>query len=118
MYDTDIGNALRKACQSDQDNGTMHLAEAARLVRKDILNINMSFNGSFEQGCQEASVPKSLVTFIHMILEGSNIEYMTDNGLWASLHHPRDPPKVDVSLLVWDLPLIDWIINVGLRSLG
>lgn len=85
MYDTDIGNALRKACQSDQDNGTMHLAEAARLVRKDILNINMSFNGSFEQGCQEASVPKSLVTFIHMILEGSNIEHTTDNTSVAIL---------------------------------
>ena len=33
----DIGTALKKACEGDTDMDIVHLAEAAKLVRRDML---------------------------------------------------------------------------------
>ena len=37
IYNEDIGTALQKACESDTDMDTVNLAEAAKLVRRDMV---------------------------------------------------------------------------------
>ena len=44
------------------------------IIRRDMLEIHTSFDGSFPVGCQEDAVPKSLVALISMIMDGPNIK--------------------------------------------
>jgi len=52
-YDSAVGDAIVKAC-SDEDEEAMELANAAKIVRKHILNCGHSFNGSL---CEPDNVP-------------------------------------------------------------
>ena len=52
-----IGSALSKACEYDADNKA-----AAKIVRRDMLQLKNKFDGSFDSKCQEESVPSSLMT--------------------------------------------------------
>ena len=70
-----VGNAIRKAC--DHDSDAMQLARAAQVVRKEMFNKKFYFDGSFKPGCQQDSVPKSLLALLNMILKGPNIEHQT-----------------------------------------
>lgn len=69
----DIGVALRKACESDADDDALTLSRAARIVRKDIMNSQIKFNGSFLPNCQAEAIPHSLATLVAMLLYGPNI---------------------------------------------
>lgn len=69
----DVGAALRKACEHDADNDAVHLARAAKIVRRDILKVKQDFSGSFDAQCQEKSVPISLLALVSMVLYGPNI---------------------------------------------
>lgn len=82
IFDNDIGSALRKAC--DYDNDALHLTRAARFVRREMFEKRFSFDGSFKQGCQKDSVPQSLLALVNMILEGPNIKHQTQNVTTAS----------------------------------
>ncbi len=44
-FENDVGGALKKAC--NYDNDAMHLACAAEVVRKEIFEKNYIFDGSF-----------------------------------------------------------------------
>ena len=68
-----IGSALSKACEYDADNDAVILARAARIVRRDMLQLKNKFDGSFDSKCQEESVPSSLMTLVSMVLNGPNI---------------------------------------------
>ena len=69
-YNDDVGNALRNACLDDCDDEAICLAKAAEIIRRDMTNVDTQFDGSsFEQGCQEASVPRSLLALVSMILD-------------------------------------------------
>ena len=70
----DIGQALRKACHHDADNDAVHLARAAKVVRKDMFKVKQNFDGSFGRTCQEDSVPASLLALVSMVLNGPNIQ--------------------------------------------
>ena len=70
-----VGNAIRKSC--DHDSDAMQLARAAQVVRKEMFNKKFYFDGSFKPGCQQDSVPKSLLALLNMILKGPNIEHQT-----------------------------------------
>ncbi len=41
----DIGTALRQVCENDVDNDAYILAQAARIVRKEIMNTTIQFDG-------------------------------------------------------------------------
>ena len=69
-----IGSALSKACEYDADNDAVILAEAAKIVRRDMMQLKNTFDGSFDNKCQEKSVPSSLVTLVSMVLNGPNIK--------------------------------------------
>ena len=74
----DIGNAIRKAC--DHDNDATLLAPAAQVVHKEMFDKKFYFDGLFKPGCQQDSVPKSLLALLNMILKGLNIEHQTHIG--------------------------------------
>ena len=74
VYKEDIGSALAKACQHDIDSDAVHLARAARIIRKDIFQSSQPFNGSFSDKCQQESVPQLLLTMVSMMLEGAGIK--------------------------------------------
>ena len=64
----EIGDVLKEA--KDKDSEAQHLAKAANIVRRDILQIKNSFNGTFEPECQRNPIPASLKTLISMIIKG------------------------------------------------
>jgi hypothetical protein len=73
-YNKDIGLALKKVAESDHDTDAIHLAKAAKIVRKDMLEKVNKFNGTFMKYCQQDSVPKSLLALVAMILDGPSIK--------------------------------------------
>ncbi|CAG2215782.1 unnamed protein product [Mytilus edulis] len=63
-FKDDIGPALKRVCLEDFDNEFVNISKAATFVRKDIFASNSEFKGTFPKGCQEASVPQSLLSLI------------------------------------------------------
>ena len=72
-FEHDIGTALAKACELDDNEDAMHIARAAQIVRRHIFDEAKPFNG-FPKQCQEDSVPKLLLTLVNMVLEGPSIK--------------------------------------------
>ncbi len=69
-----IGLAIYKVCKQDYEEDGICLSSAAKIVRKQILQHNQAEDkGLFEESCQEASVPRSLVTLIGTIICGTDI---------------------------------------------
>ena len=69
-----VGGAVRDAYLHDYDGEAMHLARAAKIVRRDILQLTNLFSGSFDKSCQYDSVPESLQALVSMILQGPNVK--------------------------------------------
>ncbi|CAG2251463.1 unnamed protein product [Mytilus edulis] len=63
-FKDDLGPALKRVCLEDFDNEFVNISKAATFVRKDIFASNSEFKGTFPKGCQEASVPQSLLSLI------------------------------------------------------
>jgi hypothetical protein len=90
----DVGSALRNMCDLDADSDAVHLARAAKIVRREMFKSKMKFNGSFDIGCQEDSVPVSLMALVSMILNGQNIKPQSSSimgsqhalTLWQLIH--------------------------------
>lgn len=80
-FDTDVGLALRKACEKDSDDEAMCLAAAANIVRRDMFQQQSVFTGSFDPECQVKSVPQSLLSLVSMVLNGPNIKSSDGEGL-------------------------------------
>ena len=87
-FNEDVGEALLKASKQDLESEALHLARAARIIRRDIFAFkNKLFNGSFLDKCQEHSIPSSLRALVGMILEGPcpDIESADDSDSKAGL---------------------------------
>ena len=79
-FNEDIGFALRKACETDYDDEAVILAKAAKIVRRDMFQLpKTTFTGTFEEDCQQKSVPQSLTSLVGMILGGPNIQTQSSN---------------------------------------
>ncbi len=72
-FNEDIGTALTKACEYDSDGDAIHLARAAKIVRRHIFSKPKPFSG-FQAGCNKESVPFLLLALVNMILEGPSIQ--------------------------------------------
>uniref|UniRef100_UPI00358E794D uncharacterized protein isoform X2 n=1 Tax=Myxine glutinosa TaxID=7769 RepID=UPI00358E794D len=72
-FDDDVGFALMNSSVDNCDDEAICLAKAAQLIRRDMLEMQATFDGSFSKGCQEQAVPKSLVALVSMIMDGPNI---------------------------------------------
>jgi hypothetical protein len=79
-FNKDLGLALRKACDEDYDDEAICLARAAKIVRRDMFELQATFTGSFDQNCQVRSVPHSLLAMVAMILNGPNIKSQSGDG--------------------------------------
>ena len=49
----DIGPALYKLCEDNYDDEAICLAKAAKVVRRDVFEMQAAFTGSFHQDCQQ-----------------------------------------------------------------
>ena len=79
-FDKDIRAALRKLCKEDFDDEAICLARAAKIVRKDMFQLQAQFTGSFDEACKVNSVPQSLLTIVAMILDGPNIQSQSQSS--------------------------------------
>ena len=43
IYNKHISSALRKACEHDADDDAIHLAKAAKIVRRDMIKLKNKF---------------------------------------------------------------------------
>ena len=77
-FEKDIGPALMMA--SCRDDDAIHLMRAAQVVRKEIFDSSFSFDGSFQENCQQEAVPPSLLALVSMILEGANIKHRAEKS--------------------------------------
>lgn len=73
VFNKDIGQALRKACEHDADDDAVHIARAATILRRDMFKMKAVFSDSFPSKCLERSVPTSLLAMVGMILNGPSI---------------------------------------------
>ena len=69
-FDSDLGPALHKACDDDCDSEDICLARAAKIVKRDMFEMQAKFTGSIDQDCQVKSVPHSLLALVNMIHNG------------------------------------------------
>ena len=74
-FDEDIGSALWKACNIDDD--AMHLACTVQILRKEMFERNL-FDGSFKPSCEQDVIPPSLMPLVRMILDGPNIKHHSE----------------------------------------
>ena len=73
VFDDDIGVALCKAREQERDRDSVILAHAAKIVRRNIYS-SKPFTESFEENCQETSVPHLLLALVSMVLEGPSVK--------------------------------------------
>ena len=77
-FDQHLGGALRKAY--DHDGEALYLARAAQIVRQEIFDRKLSFNGSFQTGCQQEAIPNYRLALVKMIQEEPNIVHQAQLG--------------------------------------
>ena len=63
MFNTDMGKAIKYACAHSADEEAMDLMWAAKILRRDILAQDYSFDGHFEAGCEKKCCPKESPCF-------------------------------------------------------
>ena len=84
-FNQDIGLALKGASKTNFDDEAICLANAAKIVRRDMLELTTKFTGSFQPNCQQSSVPKALLALVVMILDSPNIKSQSDTTSQAAL---------------------------------
>ena len=68
-FKEDVAMTIRRA-REDCDKEAMYLARAATIVRGEMMMIENSFDGSFDQDCQHNSVPESLLLLVNIFCMG------------------------------------------------
>ena len=75
VFNYDIGEAITTAANINYDDDGYILAKAANIIRRDILGMkNENFNGKFNNGCQESSIPVSSQRLISAVMRGTSSE--------------------------------------------
>ena len=77
LFEKDVGDAIIKAKANDHDGDAIHLMRAVQTSRREMSENTYQFKGYFEPGCQENSVPQTLLSLVSMILEGPDIQQQT-----------------------------------------
>ena len=96
VFNHAIGDAIRRACEQDFDSEALHLARAAKIVRRDMFRMSSNFKGPFPLDFQERCVPDSLKALVDTILEGPSIKKKGCRGdaLKNGLYYYRTAPSV------------------------
>ena len=61
-FPEDVGTILQNTYTEDSDDEVTYLTKNATIIRREILNSTVSFEGHFDENCLATSVPKALVT--------------------------------------------------------
>jgi hypothetical protein len=78
IFNSDVGEIVKIASAQSNDDDGIQLVRAAQIVRKEILQQEYSFDGSFQPGCEQNVVPQSLLALVRMILQGPSIQDQKD----------------------------------------
>ena len=70
--DSTMGAFFENLERRREDDG-MCLLKGKKIIRQDFFGSNSLFNGNFDYSFQESAIPISLLAFLRMILEGTNI---------------------------------------------
>ena len=92
----ETGEALFDACMYDSQDDGMCLARAADIIRDDLFAKFPAFNGHFDSNYVHASVPKSLVCLVRMLLEGPH--FMKDCPVDAGCDSTDNDDDVAVNI--------------------
>ena len=72
-FDDDVRTVLKIFYEKSYDDETFVLSEGAKIIRRDILLEDSTFDGNFTRDCQQHFLPQSLKSFVDNILQGSKI---------------------------------------------
>ena len=74
-FTSDLKATLKEAYKNREswDDEGVHLAKAAKIVRRDMFLLKSEFTGSFSEDSQISSVPETLLALMEMILNGLNL---------------------------------------------
>ena len=81
VCEKDVSPAIVSACEFTD---AMHLAKAADIIRKQILQSKVKFTGNFEKESVLSGVPQCLFQLVSMIEHGPDIESQLENGVAKS----------------------------------
>ena len=76
-FEKDVGSILVQASKYGE---AIHLAKAAGIIRRDMLQHKSKWNDTFQNGCPEDAVPPSLLQFVCMIEHGADIKSQLQLG--------------------------------------
>ena len=79
MFPEHVGPTIQHAFDNSDDNVAVKLVRAVQVIRNDFFEENFEFSGSFEENCEQNSIPNSLLTIIQMMLEGSSFDKAQSN---------------------------------------
>ena len=71
MYRKDIDFVVCKMVEETYDDEGKHLMKTSKIVCKEVLKNNDTFNGKFTKDCQNGSVPSSLLMLVQSLLYGN-----------------------------------------------
>ena len=60
--------------KASEITGALHVSKAAYIIRSDILERSMKFEGSFEENFMETSLPQLLIELVSMIKHSPDTE--------------------------------------------
>ena len=75
VFEQGMQQMLKQAMACDYEGDALLLAKSAKIVRKIVMGYNVfHFEGNFIHGCQQQSVPSSLITLVSMLLNGADLK--------------------------------------------
>ena len=89
IFNADLSIAVSEMRKQDNTDKIMILSKAARLLREEILSLRNEFQGTFDAGCEESSVPPALRIFLNMLLDGPKMSLDGDQAEPPELQSPK-----------------------------
>ena len=69
-----LGDLLREAAQQHETNA-LAMVQVVKQIWKDIFDIpGYTFDGTFAADCQSTSIPRLLLNFVFLLLNGTSIQ--------------------------------------------
>ena len=84
-FTDDMNSTFKEAYTESWDDEAVHLAKAARIVRRDMFHLQTEFSGPYDEHCQYSSIPETLLALMQMILQGPSADTAKREKCQASL---------------------------------
>ena len=72
-FDENVGDVLKSFYEMDWDDEAFILAEAAKILRRNVLPLENTFDGTFNDSIQKNFIPHSLMSFVDQVLQEGKI---------------------------------------------